>query len=135
MSPSVPRLKRRAQFLRVARSGRRWAAPGLVLQALDRKDDSGDAQAGIVQAGFTVSKKVGNAVRRNRARRRLKAVAEEILPVAGQPGHDYVLIGRAGTLDRAYHALAGDLQAALAKLAAGKGQASRKQRTRKGAAR
>ncbi|MEQ9576004.1 MAG: ribonuclease P protein component, partial [Rhodospirillales bacterium] len=58
-------------------------------------------------------RKVGNAVVRNRARRRLKAAAEQVLPDGAKAGHDYVLIGRQGTLDRAFPALIGDLRTAL----------------------
>jgi len=122
MSPTVPRLKRRAQFLKVARSGRRWAAPGLVLQAFDRGSDGTGKSDAEMRAGFTVSRKVGNAVVRNRARRRLKAAAEQVLPNTGQAGYDYVLIGRGSTVDRPFPALIGDLQAALTKIASGKTQ-------------
>ncbi|MEQ8806944.1 MAG: ribonuclease P protein component [Rhodospirillales bacterium] len=112
MSPTVPRLKRRADFLKVARKGHKWAAPGLVLQAFDRTGD-GEAAGPDFRAGFTVTRKVGNAVVRNRARRRLKAAAEQVLPDGAKAGHDYVLIGRQGTLDRAFPALIGDLRTAL----------------------
>ncbi|MEQ9554993.1 MAG: ribonuclease P protein component [Rhodospirillales bacterium] len=116
MSPTVPRLKRRADFLKVARKGHKWAAPGLVLQAFDRTaagNGDGEAFGPDVRAGFTVTRKVGNAVVRNRARRRLKAAAEQVLPESGKAGHDYVLIGRQGTLDRDFPALIGDLRKAL----------------------
>ena len=69
-----------------------------------------------LRVGITVSRKVGNAVARNRARRRLRAVARETLPGQAMPGHDYVLIGRKATLSRPYDALRGDLEGALAKL-------------------
>ena len=124
MSPTVPRLKRRAEFLKVARSGQRWAQPGLVLQALDRRDENADGP----RAGFTVTKKSGNAVQRNRARRRLKAAAELVLGTQGQPGHDYVLIGRRDTIARGFRELTADLEAALAQLAAGRGRPNRRPR-------
>ncbi len=73
------------------------------------------AEAGL-RVGITVSRRVGNAVARNRARRRLRAIARETLPGQAKPGHDYVLIGRKGTLSRPYDALRGDLEEALAKL-------------------
>lgn len=117
MSPKVPRLKRRAEFLKVARDGRKWAAPGLVLQALDR--GAGDAE---IRAGFTVSRKVGNAVARNRARRRLKAAAERVLGDLGKAGHDYVLIGRQATLNRPFQALVADLRKALERTAKAPGE-------------
>ena len=109
------RLKRRREFLRVARGGRKWAAPGLVLQAMRR---SGDAEMpkDPIRVGFTVSRKVGSAVARNRARRRLKAAAGAVLPAHARGGHDYVLIGRTATLTRPYRALVGDLEKALRKL-------------------
>lgn len=116
MSPTVPRLKRRADFLKVARKGHKWAAPGLVLQALDRTasaDGGPESTAPGIRAGFTVTRKVGNAVVRNRARRRLRAAAEQVLPEWGKAGHDYVLIGRQGTLGREFPALISDLRTAL----------------------
>ena len=114
---SVSRLKKRAEFLRAARRGRKWAAPGVVLQSFRREPDDSAADAGV-RVGFTVTKKVGNAVVRNRARRRLKAAAQEILATHGQGGVDYVLIGRAGTLKRPYSQLIGDIEAAMRKLKA-----------------
>ncbi len=66
-----------------------------------------------MRVGFTVSKKVGNAVIRNRARRRLRAVADELLARHGADGRDYVLIGRAATPTRSFDALRADLLAAL----------------------
>ncbi len=102
---SLARLKRRRDFLRVA-GGVRAAKPGLVLQARPMPDgDSGVP----VRIGFTATRKIGNAVTRNRARRRLRAAAASVLPGAARPGHDYVLVARAGTLTRAYAALVDDL--------------------------
>ena len=75
-----------------------------------------DVGAERVRVGFTVSRKVGNAIRRNRARRRLRAVVAEVLPEHGRAGCDYVLIGRAGTLDRSYADLLADLRTALARI-------------------
>ena len=87
-APKPTRLKRRAEFLRVAGKGRKTPVPGLVLQALAR----GDAEPARV--GFTVTKKVGNAVVRNRTRRRLKAAASAVLAASPVQGVDLVLIGR-----------------------------------------
>lgn len=114
MSDALPRLKRRAEFLRVAAANRKWATPGLVLQAAER---AGDAD-GPVRVGFTVSRKVGNAVQRNRVRRRLRAAAERAMPQGAAPGLDYVIVGRAGALDRPFDALLGDLDQALRRLGA-----------------
>lgn len=83
--------------------------PGLLLQARFRGDGT-DA----MRVGFTCSKKIGNAVTRNRAKRRLRAVARGVLPQHGQPGWDYVLVGRPGaTVTRDFDALTADLRRAL----------------------
>ena len=125
MAPAPQRLKRRREFLHVARSERKWAAPGLVLQALDRHapaaaSDDDRIEEDEIRVGFTVTRKVGNAVIRNRARRRLRAAAETVIPSHAAPGHDFVVIGRAGTIRRPFTALVGDLEAALRKLSAWK---------------
>lgn len=111
---AVERLKRRPDFLRVAGGRQKWVAPGLILQAL-RQDAAAD-QDGPVRVGFTASAKVGNAVVRNRARRRLRAAAAAILPLHAAPAHDYVLIARAGTLGRRFADLISDLVAGLKRL-------------------
>ncbi len=127
----LARLKRRSEFLRAAGRGRKWATPGLVLQACQRPAIDGGPDLGPPRVGFTASRKVGNAVARNRARRRLRAVADAVLPAAGKPGTDYVLIARAGTLTRDFPDLVADLQAALARVAqerGGRGPAGRSRR-------
>jgi ribonuclease P protein component len=110
---SLARLKRRAEFLAVAATRHHWAAPGLVLQAARRPADSAPPAARV---GFTASRKVGMAVERNRARRRLKAAAQEILGRHAAPEHDYVLIARRETLKRPFRDLLGDLETALRRL-------------------
>ena len=79
-----------------------------------RRARNGDP--GPLRVGFTVSKKVGKAVVRNRARRRLRAAASVVLPTHGPQGHDIVLIGRAATNGRPFAALVGDLETALRRL-------------------
>lgn len=117
MSPAVVRLKRRPEFLRVAASGRRWVTPGLILQARRRPGGGAeDTSAPAVRIGFTVSRKVGNAVARNRARRRLRAAVECVVAAHARSGQDYVVIGRAGTLRRPFGALVNDLETALRRL-------------------
>lgn len=108
------RLKKRGEFLAAARKGRKAVTPGLVLQALRRKD--GDDEARPARFGLTASRKVGNAVTRNRARRRLRAAAAELLPEFGRAGTDYVLIARGDTPARPYRELLQDLRSALAKV-------------------
>lgn len=136
MKAVVGRLKRRSDFLRVAATRCKWAAPGLILQTAaaagmpppaggagvpkGRAASSGNVD---LQVGFTCSRKVGNSVERNRAKRRLRAAAAEILPVFAKPGFDYVLIGRRETLHRPYAQLLEDLQTALKRVGALRGQA------------
>ena len=84
----------------------------MMVQARPRGDDNP-----AIRVGYTCSKKVGNAVARNRAKRRLREVARLVLPVHGRPGWDYVLIGRHGaTADRDFAALQNDLAQALKRL-------------------
>src|SRR5689334_16447283 len=90
------RLKKRAQFLRVAAKGRKAAMPGLVLQALARGDDA------PARLGFTATRKLGGAVARNRARRRLREAARLLLAERQAPGMDLVLVGRAATGSRRF---------------------------------
>lgn len=129
MMPSVGRLRTRPDFLKVAAAGAKWVAPGLILQAR-RRPAPGEADQ--VRVGFTVSRKVGNAIRRNRARRRLRAVAAEVLPEFGRPGFDYVLIGRARTLDRPYAELVQDLRTALERIGRNQGPRRGAERRRPG---
>ena len=113
----LERLKTRRQFLRVAAGKRKCATPGIVLQVAPQPAED-RARADGPRYGLTVSRRVGNAVVRNRARRRLRAAAEEILPLAAAEGNDYVLIGRQKTPVRDFDALKGDLLAGLRRLKA-----------------
>jgi ribonuclease P protein component len=109
--PAAPaRLKRRAEFLRVASKGRKAAVHSLVLQSLPRGDD------GPARLGFTVTKKVGNAVVRNRTRRRLKEAARLVLQARPITGIDLVLIGRDATRGRNFAMLMDDLSRAMTKV-------------------
>ena len=123
----IGRLKRRAEFLQVAAANRKWVAPGLILQV--RRQPSSEtisddapraARPALVRApvrvGFTASRKVGNAVQRNRARRRLRAGAQQVLDQHAEPGTDFVLIARPATIDRDYQTLIADLVAGLKRL-------------------
>jgi ribonuclease P protein component len=107
--PPPQRLKLRADFLRAASKGRKAAVHGLVLQALPRPD------TGAARIGFTVTKKVGNAVIRNRTRRRLKEAARLLLAQRPVSDVDLVLIGRDTTRGRKFTDLVDDLRRALSK--------------------
>ena len=105
-------IKKRRDFLAAARA-RRWVARGMLLQGRQRREGE-DAASEAVRVGYTRSKKVGGAVIRNRAKRRLRAAAAEVLPTKGRPGWDYVLIGKAGqTVERGFADLVADLETAL----------------------
>jgi len=107
----IERLTRRPQFLAAAK-GRSEACGGVVIQALAR----GDGDPGI-RVGFTATRKIGGAVVRNRAKRRLREAARAILPQLGRPGFDYVLVARMGTTARAWDRLLDDVKSALTRLA------------------
>lgn len=111
----LDRLKRRGDFLRVAR-GAKWATPGLILQAAARPDAAGEAVSPAARIGFTVSRKVGGSVERNRARRRLREAARLVMPARARPAIDYVLIGRHTTLTRSWPQLVHDLETALSRI-------------------
>ncbi|HJO69501.1 MAG TPA: ribonuclease P protein component [Rhodospirillales bacterium] len=111
------RLKRRADFVRVARAGRKWVAPGLILQMAGASEGCNPADGrAVVRVGFTVSRKVGNAVVRNRVRRRLKAAVGEVMPAFASAGRDFVVIGRRATRGRPYSSLIADLKRGLKRL-------------------
>ena len=114
MASPPPTLKHRRDFLACARA-RRWAAPGLILQA--RRRGEGEPGGDGVRVGYTCSKKLGNAVTRNRAKRRLRAAAAEILSGQGVEGWDYVLVGRPdATVAQPFGRLVGDLRTALGRV-------------------
>lgn len=115
MTSTIETLKKRPEFLRVAGARRNQAMPGLVLQARRRKNGAGNQFEGP-RVGFTASKKVGNAVARNRAKRRLRAAVSEVMPGLAIADADYVVIARKATLARPYADLRRDLERALRKL-------------------
>lgn len=112
--PAIETLTKRPDFLRAA-SARRQGTGGFLLQARDR--DDGQV---LIRVGFTASKKIGNAVTRNRAKRRMRAVARAVLPDLGQAGWDYVLVAKPNvTPDRPFNLLIEDLARAMRQIHVG----------------
>jgi ribonuclease P protein component len=107
----IERMTSRPQFLAAAK-GVSEARGAVVVQRLDRGDDRP-----VVRLGFTATRKVGNAVIRNRAKRRLREAARALAPLLAVPGSDYVFIARAGTVDRPWDRLLDDVKSALTRLA------------------
>lgn len=107
----IERLRRRSEFLAVAKG--RFAPRGAVgIQGLARQDGSA-----VTRVGFTATRKIGGAVVRNRAKRRLREAAQRLLPLYGRAGCDYVFIARAGTPSRPWERLLDDVKNALTSLA------------------
>lgn len=133
--PVVGRLKKRPDFLKVAAARIKWVTPGLILQARQRRPEDRplrgragercEPAAESIRVGFTVSRKVGQATERNRAKRRLRAAVGEVLLEHARPGYDYVLIGRRATLERAYDRLVDDLRTALSRVTTTKADSQR----------
>ncbi|MFP6731766.1 MAG: ribonuclease P protein component [Alphaproteobacteria bacterium] len=121
MAAPIERLKQRSEFLRVAATRQKWVTPGLILQAAARPaqaEQDAEFDSSPFRIGYTASRKVGNAVQRNRARRRLRAAVAEVMTSRASEGWDYVLIARRQTLGRPYGDLLADLEGALAGLTA-----------------
>lgn len=108
---AIERMRKRPQFLACAQAPS-CAKGAVVIQARPREDG-----LTVTRAGFTATRRVGNAVVRNRARRRLREAARLLLPQLGQPGFDYVFIARGGTAERAWPRLLDDVKSALIRLA------------------
>ncbi len=106
-------IRLRRDFL-AANKGRRVVMPGFILLVQPRSD-----QSTAMRAGFTVTKKIGNAAVRNRMKRRLRELARSLLPDHGQPGADHVLIGREAGIERDFAAMKCDLEKAFAKAVVG----------------
>ncbi|MCK0127238.1 ribonuclease P protein component [Erythrobacter sp. F6033] len=117
-------LTKRSDFL-TANKGLRNARAGFVLQT---RPNGGQG----MRYGITVTKKIGNAVIRNRMKRRFRELLRAKLPELGLPDHDHVLIGRAGGVERDFHTMAAELDKALERAREGKSDPARGRRPRRG---
>ena len=120
MHPSLSVIRKRSDFL-AANRGMRNAKPGFVL--LTRPNEGQGKRYGI-----TVTKKIGNAVVRNRMKRRFRELLWAALPDGGLPDHDHILIGREGGVERDFAKLAEELETALARAGRGEGDRARRPR-------
>jgi ribonuclease P protein component len=122
MRQNLTTLKKRSDFVRIARQGKKWVSASLIVQALQRpinhfEEAVCDANSlPLIRVGFTASKKVGNAVARNRAKRRLRALVKECINKAPGCDLDYVLIARKSVLETDFQTLRRELNFALWKL-------------------
>ena len=115
MTYALPSIKIRDDFIKIAKKGKSSSQSGLILQAFNNLEISKNIKFNK-RIGITVTKKIGTAVIRNRCRRRLKVVANEIIINYGKDSIDYVLIAKKETLDRDINLLKLDLKKALKEL-------------------
>lgn len=115
-------LKKRKDFVRTQR-GQAWRTPAFVLTARAHEEEPGSP----ARFGFTVTKRIGNAVRRNRVKRQLREIVRQTAPSLARAGHDYVLIARNRALNHGFAELADDFRAALERVHAKLPQAGRAQ--------
>ena len=109
-------IRKRPDFL-AANRGKRFVTPGFILLAHKRRADHPAASPDAVRYGITVTKKIGNAVTRNRMKRRFRALLAEMLPKYGMTGADHIMIGRKEHKERDFSAMKADLEKALKHLA------------------
>ncbi|MEO7564469.1 MAG: ribonuclease P protein component [Sphingomicrobium sp.] len=105
-------IRKRSDFL-AANTGKRTTTPGFILLIREREDNDP-----AMRVGFTVTKKIGGAVVRNRMKRRMRALARELVPAKGICGADHVMIGRSRGIERDYQDMRGELSSALDRLSA-----------------
>lgn len=115
----MQRLKKRKDYVKVAR-GARTPRRGFLLQSIRRPEAADEKAEAEARFGFTVTKKIGNAVVRNRIRRRLKEAVRLAGAAAADPGRDFVLLGRRPALDMAFSDLVADVVGAVRSAASGK---------------
>ena len=111
-------LAKRRDFLRIASGRKKWVSTGMIVQVAKQPeaDSPADDDLSGIRVGYTASKKVGNAVKRNRAKRRLRQVVHQVLESKGVKGHDYVLIARTACLEMPFDQLIRDFSWCLKRL-------------------
>jgi ribonuclease P protein component len=106
-------LRKRRDFIAI-RAGGRQHSSSFVLQTRERGEDNFAAEG--VRIGYTVTKKTGNAVERNRIKRRMRAVVHQIMPISARPAHDYVLIGKRAALNTEFETMVAELGSSLSRV-------------------
>ncbi len=112
----ISMLRKRQDFLRIASGRIKWVAGSMIVQMANRPENDKPENNASIRVGYTASKKVGNAVRRNRAKRRLREVVRRVLKAGGKGGHDYVVIARSAVLDIPFDQLIRDFSWCLKRL-------------------
>ncbi len=118
----ISMLRKRQDFLRIASGRIKWVAGSMIVQMANRPENDKPEDNATIRVGYTASKKVGNAVRRNRAKRRLREVVRRVLKAGGKGGHDYVLIARSGAVDIPFDQLIRDFSWCLKRLGQSNGK-------------
>lgn len=111
----IETLKKRSDFLRIASLRKKWISPTVIIQTSPTPREI-ITKNPIIRVGYTASKKVGNAVKRNKAKRRLREAVRQVMSSLGHKNHDYVFIARTDTVNLSYQELIRDMKWSLKRL-------------------